>query len=49
LLSGFTDNYVKIEIPFQEGLLNTVQPLLLHRLQEDSVAAARAEGRNQPA
>jgi threonylcarbamoyladenosine tRNA methylthiotransferase MtaB len=49
LLSGFTDNYVKIEIPFQEGLLNTVQPLLLHRLQEDSVAAARADRRDQPA
>jgi threonylcarbamoyladenosine tRNA methylthiotransferase MtaB len=46
LLSGFTDNYVKIEIPFQEGLLNTVQPVFLSKLQEDSVAAVRA---GQPA
>lgn len=37
LLSGFTDNYVKIEIPFREGLLNTVRPIQMNRLLEESV------------
>jgi threonylcarbamoyladenosine tRNA methylthiotransferase MtaB len=28
-LSGFTDNYLKIEIPFEPDLLNTIQPVLI--------------------
>ncbi len=31
LLTGFTDNYVKIEIPFEAGLLNTIAPVELLR------------------
>lgn len=29
LVSGFTDNYVKIEMPYEEGLLNTVEKVEL--------------------
>jgi threonylcarbamoyladenosine tRNA methylthiotransferase MtaB len=47
LLSGFTDNYVKIEMPFQEGLLNTVQPVLLKRLLEESVEVNVANVANE--
>ena len=38
LLSGFTDNYVKIEVPFAEGLLNTIAPLRLGQLGLDGEA-----------
>ncbi len=40
LLSGFTDNYVKIEIPFAEGWLNTIQPVTLQHLTADGEAVA---------
>ena len=41
LLSGFTDNYVKIEIPFAANRLNTIVPVLLTNLQPggDAVVA----------
>ncbi|MBK8655078.1 MAG: tRNA (N(6)-L-threonylcarbamoyladenosine(37)-C(2))-methylthiotransferase MtaB [Haliscomenobacter sp.] len=29
LISGFTDNYIKIEAPFQEGLINAILPATL--------------------
>lgn len=29
-LSGFTDNYIKIEVPFREGMINTIDTLLLN-------------------
>lgn len=35
LLSGHTDNYIKIEIPFQPGLINTIAPVKLERLSTD--------------
>ena len=38
LLSGFTDNYVKIEMPFEEGRLNTIAPVLLGNLTADGEA-----------
>ncbi len=38
LLSGFTDNYVKIEMPFEEGRLNTIAPVLLGQLNADGEA-----------
>jgi len=38
LLSGFTDNYVKIEMPFEPGLLNTIAPVLLEELTPDAGA-----------
>jgi len=34
LLTGFTENYVKIEVPFQEGLINTIRPVELLAINE---------------
>jgi len=38
LLSGFTDNYVKIEMPFEAGRVNTIAPVLLENLTLDGEA-----------
>lgn len=35
LLSGFTDNYIKIEVPASPGLLNTLAPVFLTDLTPD--------------
>lgn len=35
LISGFTDNYIKIEMPAAEGTVNTIAPVLLENLSED--------------
>ncbi|MCC6462389.1 MAG: tRNA (N(6)-L-threonylcarbamoyladenosine(37)-C(2))-methylthiotransferase MtaB [Saprospiraceae bacterium] len=35
LLSGFTDNYIKIEVPAAPGLLNTLAPVFLTDLSPD--------------
>jgi threonylcarbamoyladenosine tRNA methylthiotransferase MtaB len=35
LLSGHTDNYIKIEIPFRAGLINTITPVQLNTLSAD--------------
>ncbi|MCC7245941.1 MAG: tRNA (N(6)-L-threonylcarbamoyladenosine(37)-C(2))-methylthiotransferase MtaB [Saprospiraceae bacterium] len=35
LLSGFTDNYVKIEIPFEADKINTIAPVRLGQLSAD--------------
>jgi threonylcarbamoyladenosine tRNA methylthiotransferase MtaB len=35
LMSGFTDNYVKIEMPFEAGRLNTIAPVLLENLTDN--------------
>lgn len=35
LLSGFTDNYIKIEIASQSGLVNLITPVLLENLSAD--------------
>lgn len=29
LLSGFTDNYIKVEVPWEEGRINTIRPVRL--------------------
>lgn len=29
LLGGFTDNYIKVEMPFEQDLINTIQPVFL--------------------
>jgi threonylcarbamoyladenosine tRNA methylthiotransferase MtaB len=34
-LSGFTDNYVKIEIPADQGTINDIQPVCLESLGLD--------------
>lgn len=38
LLSGFTDNYVKIEMPFEEGRVNTIGPVWLREMSGDGEA-----------
>jgi threonylcarbamoyladenosine tRNA methylthiotransferase MtaB len=35
MISGFTDNYIKIESSFQEGLINRVRSITLDRINED--------------
>jgi threonylcarbamoyladenosine tRNA methylthiotransferase MtaB len=42
LLTGFTDNYVKIEVPFAPNLLNTIAPVTLQRLTSDGEAMSGA-------
>ena len=32
LMSGFTDNYLKVELPFQADLINTLQPVRLEKI-----------------
>jgi threonylcarbamoyladenosine tRNA methylthiotransferase MtaB len=34
-LSGFSDNYIKIKIPFQENLINTIQPVYFDSISND--------------
>lgn len=43
LLSGFTDNYVKIEMPFSEGKINAVEPVFLEKLNANSEAIIGSE------
>jgi threonylcarbamoyladenosine tRNA methylthiotransferase MtaB len=38
LLAGFADNYVKIEMPFEPGLLNSIQPVQLGALNAEGDA-----------
>jgi threonylcarbamoyladenosine tRNA methylthiotransferase MtaB len=40
LLSGFTDNYVKVELPFEPDKVNSIAPVRLGRLSEDGEAVA---------
>lgn len=42
-LSGFTDNYIKIEMPFQEDLLNTILEVRLEMINESDVVMVRDE------
>ena len=35
LISGFTDNYIKIEMPAASGAVNTIAPVLLENLSDD--------------
>ncbi len=36
-MSGFTDNYIKIDAPLKPGLINTIQPVRLGALRPDGV------------
>lgn len=49
LLSGFTDNYVKIEMPFEEGMLNTIAPVWLGEMSGDGEAVVAWEHDVMPA
>lgn len=42
LMSGFTDNYVKIEMPFDAGLVNQIQPVFLEKIGAEGDVLARA-------
>jgi threonylcarbamoyladenosine tRNA methylthiotransferase MtaB len=35
LLTGFTDNYIKIELPYQTDKLNTIAPIFLEKINAD--------------
>ena len=37
LISGFTDNYIKIEMPFEEGLINTVAEVDLREINHNGL------------
>lgn len=41
LLSGFTDNYIKIELPADQGVVNTLQPVALESVLPGGNVAAR--------
>jgi threonylcarbamoyladenosine tRNA methylthiotransferase MtaB len=41
LLSGFTDNYIKIELPADQGVVNTLQPISLESVLPGGNVAAR--------
>lgn len=41
LLTGFTENYVKIEVPFQEGLINAIRPVELITINEKGLVEAK--------
>ena len=34
---GFTSNYVKVAVPYQEGLVNQIHPLLLEKIDSDGM------------
>ncbi|MBK7148602.1 MAG: tRNA (N(6)-L-threonylcarbamoyladenosine(37)-C(2))-methylthiotransferase MtaB [Bacteroidetes bacterium] len=34
LMYGFTDNYIKVAVPYEEGLVNTIQPVWLSEVSD---------------
>ena len=34
---GFTENYVKVKVPFDAALVNTLQPITLTEIDRDGV------------
>lgn len=43
LMSGFTDNYLRVELPLQEELLNTLAPVHLSRINDGGLVEARLQ------
>ena len=39
-LSGYTDNYIRIEIPYKENTLNTIKKLKLNEINENGLVLA---------
>lgn len=39
-LNGFTDNYIKIQVPYEEGRINTMAPVRLDNIQADGLVNA---------
>ncbi len=44
LLSGYTDNYIKIEIPAEGGILNEIKPVSLQKLSADGETVVAVGG-----
>lgn len=40
-LAGFTDNYIKIEQPYQEGLINEIHPVSLQSFTDEGTVAVQ--------
>jgi threonylcarbamoyladenosine tRNA methylthiotransferase MtaB len=43
MLTGFTDNYIKVELPWQDLMVNTIQPVALSALQNNDTLTVKAE------
>ena len=41
MMSGFTDNYVKVELSLEEGLLNKILPIKLEKLNAEGIVKAQ--------
>jgi len=39
-MSGYTDNYIRVDLPFNEDLINTVHPVSLGKINEDGLMTA---------
>jgi threonylcarbamoyladenosine tRNA methylthiotransferase MtaB len=37
MMNGFTENYVKVKTPFNEALINTIQPVFLKEVDRDGI------------
>ena len=46
MLSGFTDNYIKIERPYEEGLLNSIQEMTLNDLDAEKMVVKAVDYMN---
>lgn len=42
-MSGFTDNYIRVDASYEESLLNTVQPVLLEAIGADGLVKVQPE------
>lgn len=40
-MSGFTDNYIRVELPLQEDMLNTVTPVQLSRINDAGLVVSQ--------
>lgn len=47
LMSGFTDNYIRIEAPFEEERINTLAPVVLKTINEEGLVTI-GEGMPEP-
>jgi threonylcarbamoyladenosine tRNA methylthiotransferase MtaB len=47
-MSGFTDNYIRVEIPYSPELVNTIIPVRLESLTSEGVMSAKVMAYTQP-
>lgn len=43
MMYGFTSNYVKVAVPFQEDLVNQIHPLLLEKIDPDGMVSGQLQ------